>query len=141
MVKNKLPRRFRRLASFFEQDTSGAVSVEFVLWVPVFILILLLIADSSMLLLEQTRMWQIANNTSRSVAVGRITPDSAPDFAKSQSRFGANYTVIVTTNGGVVVTQIAVPIRIVSFTRVFAFAGDSIMSVKVIQRIEPTTSS
>lgn len=86
-------------------------------------------------------MWQIANNTSRAVAVGRISSDSAPGFAKSQSRFGDSYTVDVVTNGGIVVTQIAVPIGIVSFTKIFSFAANGTMTVKVLHRIEPTTSS
>ena len=129
--------KFTKYISEFRSDDSGAVTVEFVLWVPVFMTILWLVADASLLFFSNTKMWRVASDTTRQVAVGALDTAEAEAFARNRSAQGKHYLVNVTSNGTIVTTNISIDIGDVSFTKLFAFAIGSKMSVTVVQRMEP----
>ena len=49
--------RLKQLIRDFD-DESGATTVEFVLWVPVFMFILMITVDVSLLFLRQSNLWK-----------------------------------------------------------------------------------
>ncbi len=59
------------------RDERGTATIEFVLWVPIFAVILLAAVDATVLYLHHTEMWNVARDVGRSVAVGQITEDEA----------------------------------------------------------------
>ncbi len=46
----------------------GNISVESVLWFPVYMLVISLVFDATMLMMGQTQLWSVASDASRMVA-------------------------------------------------------------------------
>lgn len=126
--------------SRFAKDESAAVTVEFVLWVPVFVLILAITVDASVLFMTQANLWSIARDTTRRMATGALGADGdAEAYARSRMGSGweASTTVTATVNANYAVITFVVPIADVSpFNIVNAFTSGEI-TVELAQWIEP----
>ena len=71
----------------FLNDQRGVVTVEFVCWVPVYLMIIALIVDVSFLFFGQTGLWSTAHDTSRQMAIGEMTIEQGKQYASSKSSF------------------------------------------------------
>ncbi len=58
----------------FLRDEKGAVTIEFVLWVPIFVGLFVLVTDASIIYLTHSEMWSVARDTTR-----RMTTGPSPD--------------------------------------------------------------
>ncbi len=56
--------------SGFLRDETGSATIEFVLWVPVFAILLIATIDATVLYLQHTEMWNVSGDVARRVAVG-----------------------------------------------------------------------
>ncbi len=63
--------------SQFLRDEHGTATIEFVLWVPIFVVILVAATDATILYLHHTEMWNVSRDVARRVAVGDITEADA----------------------------------------------------------------
>jgi len=77
--------RLKQLIRNFSDD-SGATTVEFVLWVPVFMFILMITVDVSLLFLRQSNLWYVARDMARQASLHQFANyadfgyDSAEDY-------------------------------------------------------------
>ena len=76
-----------KIGSFLRRERGG-VTVEFVLWVPVFFSLVLLSADASLLFLRQSNFWTVSRDTARIVARHGMETEAAEDWAAEQARIG-----------------------------------------------------
>lgn len=76
-----------KFGSFFRRERGG-VTVEFVLWVPVFFSLVLLSADASLLFLRQSNFWTVSRDTARIVARHGMGAEAAEDWAAEHARIG-----------------------------------------------------
>lgn len=123
----------------FRKAETGAVSVEFVLWVPVFILILAITVDASILFKTQANMWTVARDVGRQMSTGLYSNTQATTYAQEQfAAWGISGSVNVSqTNDNVSVT-VSVPVSaVVPFNIVGAFTDGNIVA-SVVQRKEPS---
>lgn len=65
--------RSRSLFRRFLKDEDGAVTVAAVLWLPFFVMILLMVADLTMIFYGQARAQEVAENVNRSLSVGQYS--------------------------------------------------------------------
>ncbi len=124
----KKPRRSSRWAAL--RDESGSVSVEFALWVPVIVVILVLVADASAAFLAQASMWQSAGDVSRALATGRVTEAQAQQFISDNTAL----TMQVNWLDDVVVVQLSRPFSGIGTGLALSFVGD--LQVQIAQHIE-----
>lgn len=143
-----VPKRFsearsilrRRLSELKRDEDGGTNTIEFVLWLPIFILILSVVVDVCFMFLAQAVMYDVASDTARRVAVG-----TAPAAARAQAQTNATFNGAVPTvtiddnkNGsGVVEVVISHNVRDVDVVGVFGsvastFASDQ-LSATVLQ--------
>jgi len=54
-------------------DEMGAVTIEFVLWVPIFASLLVFVTDASIIYMTHSEMWNVARDTSRRMSTEEIT--------------------------------------------------------------------
>ena len=66
----------------FISDDRGMATIEFVLWVPVYVILLVAVTDASILYLTHSEMWNAARDTARRISVGAMTAADAPDRAR-----------------------------------------------------------
>jgi Flp pilus assembly protein TadG len=71
----------------FLRDQSGGVTVEFVIWLPAFLLVLMLAVDVSLVFLAQSRLWSVAGDTARRMSIGTLGETAAEAFAASAATF------------------------------------------------------
>jgi len=69
----------------FLQREDASATIEFVLWLPIVILILLLIVDASMLFMSRSQAIRILQDTNRLYSVGQFTSQNPDvDLAKAE---------------------------------------------------------
>lgn len=109
--RQMLRRACLRLRHGWRNDI-GTVTVEFVIWMPVFMFILALTADTCKLYVTQANMWSVARDTARRMTTGQLaTPDAAKTYAADHLLYRTlNYTYTITADGTDDTVQISVPI-------------------------------
>ena len=124
--------------SRFAKDESAAVTIEFVLWVPVFVLILAITVDASVLFLTQANLWSIARDTTRQMSAG-IDDDVA--LANARERMAASWsdetTVVLSRDADVATATFTVAISDVSPFNIVSAFTDGDISVTIQQHLEP----
>ena len=92
-------RRKRGLPGLFRRQ-DGSVTVEFVIWIPIFLFILGFVADASAIYLAQAAMWNVARDCVRRMTTGQYTTNAQVTTCVQQNvLFGAHnasYTVTPT---------------------------------------------
>jgi hypothetical protein len=79
----------------FLGDEKGAVTIEFVLWVPIFVGLLVFVTDASIIYLTHSEMWSVARDTTRRMTTGEITTDNqARDYTAANQFLGSRTYVI-----------------------------------------------
>ena len=95
-----LPRRVRRarprgaLARLL-RDRRGAATLENVLWTPLFVGLVALSADAGLAFHAHSRMWDVARDVARRVAVGELDALQAETYAAGALPGGGLYTIVV----------------------------------------------
>lgn len=122
-------------------DESGSITVEFVLWIPVFMVIIALTVDVSLMFLRQSNMWQVAQDTARQVSTRQIrTEANAVLYAIPRATY-SGYTpeVRVTIDAGqeAVRVVISVPVKSVGVFGVLNIGGENDLVAVVTHRLEP----
>lgn len=96
-LRRILDEQRRRARRFFNVDEDGGTTtIEFVLWLPIFILVLGIIIDVCFMFLAQAIMYDVASDTARSAAIGQfLTNAEAVTFAQDKAKFrGTTPTVV-----------------------------------------------
>lgn len=123
----------------FKKDTDGAVSVEFVLWMPLFMVIIMLIADTSVFFTSQSNYWSVARDTARLASRHALTESAAEIYATQQatSLWGAP-TADVIMNGSTVTVNLSAPASSISIFNTLTFFTDGNLNASITQSMEPT---
>lgn len=128
---------FRR-ARGFRKDADGSASIEFVLWMPVFMFILMLTIDASILFMSQSNYWSISRDTARLVSRHAITEEQAKTYAEAAAvnKF-ASPTASVTKNGQTVTVVLTSPASQLTVFNLFSFATPYQVEASTTQALEP----
>ena len=121
---------------FFARE-EGAETIEFVLWMPVFVAILLVIVDTSVLYLTQHDMTYIARDTARRMSTGEFDADQAKTHAEGALLNPSDeYTVATSVSGDEVTISITTSVADAGMVGVFAPFATNVTS-SVTMRREP----
>ncbi len=77
-------RKWRSFRAFFRHESGGS-SIEFVLWMPIVVLVLVLIVDSSMLFMSRTQAIRVLQDTNRLYSVGQFTGTTTERITQAQN--------------------------------------------------------
>lgn len=72
----KIPFQLRINSKTFRSDETGTVTVEFVLWLPILLILISLVADASMIFYGKAHALRIVQDGNRSYSVGRLSNDT-----------------------------------------------------------------
>jgi Flp pilus assembly protein TadG len=119
-------------------DEKGSATVEFVLLFPLFSMVLLLLADASLLFLRQTNLMNISRDTARIVSRYAMTPAEAKAYAEAAARTGQSTATAEVTvlNGFVTVTITSDASSAAPFGMVTFAVGDEIVA-QAVSTMEP----
>ena len=127
--------------SAFLRDDKGNQTIEFVLWLPIIVSLMVIITDASILYLTQTEMWNVARDTARRLSTGQLpTEGAAVVYANQQlNLYDPAYVVTVDRNPNDRMT-VVITVDIADAT-VFGYfltpvLGDT-MEARVVMRSDP----
>lgn len=127
--------------SVFLDDERGSETIQFVLFVPLFVFLLVIVADASFLFLSYSEISNVARDTARRMAAGQFTSDQeAVDYAVAHlTMFEAPYDVSASYDPN---SHMAVLIEVgIADAMVFGkFLGpvlDKTLRARVVMRSEP----
>jgi len=125
--------------SKFLGDENGSATIEFVLWVPVFVVILVAATDATVLYLQHTEMWNVSRDIARRVAVGDMSEaDAATAVQNEMFLYSRAYTVATSNPADLNVRiQIQTSIRDASIFGFFEPVLGRYLTANVIMRREP----
>jgi Flp pilus assembly protein TadG len=128
----------RRHIRRFAHEENGTSTIEFVFMVPLFVALVLLVTDASLLFLRHSTLMNISRDTARVVSRHAMSPADAQIYAANAATTGkSGATAQVTIANGFVTVVLssdaasAAPFGIISFA-----LGDTI-SVTAISTMEP----
>lgn len=126
MVLLRLP-RFRRLCDLARKD-EGSATVEAILWLPIFFLIIGLATDVTMIFHANSRALRVVEDVNRAISVGRITSltEAQADIVKMLPNY-AHVTAVVKVSNGVITSKVTIPVSsVVVIGAVKSLIGQSI---------------
>lgn len=135
--------KWSEIKTFLRRE-DGSSTIEFVLWLPIVILILLLIVDASMLFMSRSHAIRVLQDTNRLYSVGQFTGETleerltkAQNYALNRLRgFSPSATATTTETERVVRTQATMRIREIAQVGLLGMAFDSEMVVAAEHRVE-----
>ncbi|MGQ0610217.1 MAG: TadE/TadG family type IV pilus assembly protein [Paracoccaceae bacterium] len=113
MLKS-LPARWRG----FCRGESGMASVEAVIWMPVFILLIAVVADTSAIFGRQAEALRVVQDANRSLSLGRfLTIEETETYIQSNiASISPNATVDTVIVAGIITTTVVLPISDIGIT-------------------------
>lgn len=140
MMSNRGRRTWLRKLRAFGAERDGTVTVEFVIWLPVFLALILLTADISLAFMRQSNFWTVSRDTARIVARHGLNPVAAEHYAARLAAFG-NYTPDVSVKVDQLASTVTVTItgqaeKLAPFGVLGLAVGDTV-SAQVVQTLEP----
>lgn len=82
----------------FMHDERGSATIEFVLWVPVFVIILVAATDATTLYLHHTEMWNVSRDIARRVSVGDMSEADAANAVQNEMFLYSDAYTVATSN-------------------------------------------
>jgi Flp pilus assembly protein TadG len=142
--------KLSKLKAFLRQE-GGSATIEFVLWLPIVMAILLLVVDSSMLFMSRSHAMRVLQDTNRLYSVGQFTSNQqdieaaraerlakARDYALSRLR-GLSPSATVTAaevGNGVVRTTATMSTKEIAAIGFLGMMIDTTMVVSAEHRVE-----
>ena len=135
---------FARLKRF-ARDESGFITIEAVLWIPFFLIILMLITDTSLAFFSKAQAYRIIENGNRAFAINDDSTELATEgwiktqFRNQFARAGsANVTVdtVPDSASGTVSSSLTYRARDVVLFNTLAVLGDWKITVRAQQYVE-----
>lgn len=96
----------------FCRKEDGAATVEFVIWLPVMVFLLGLVADTAMIFGEQARVLRVVQDANRAMSIGRVrtVEDTQSMILAGIVRIAPNASVATTVNGGIISSTVLIPV-------------------------------
>ena len=100
----------KRLLQKFGSQDSGSITIESLLWFPVYLIMAGLVIDSTSIALTQARMQAAVSDAARMVSLGHFTTLQAEDFIESKSLEGERFAADVAIDNGIVSASVQMPL-------------------------------
>ena len=122
----------------FRDDERGGITVEFVLWAPVFAALIAGATDITLAFMNQSNFWNVARDTARIVSRYAMTVDEAKSYAEENAVFAnAAPTAVVTVDATEVIVTITAPASTIDAFGIFGIFKDTTIKAEVRHRLEP----
>ncbi|WP_137703096.1 TadE/TadG family type IV pilus assembly protein [Marimonas lutisalis] len=95
----------------FWQSESGSQTIEFVIWMPIFVFIIIITMNVSMVFYKESQMLRIVQDANRSFSMGRIRTEAGviEYVAEKIAYMNVNPTISTDLSSGIITTQLSVP--------------------------------
>lgn len=119
-------------------DDGGSATIEFVLWVPVAVFLLLLTVDVGQIFLKQAQATRLVQDANRALSVGKLHTAVATDaFIKDRlAGFSTGVTTQTAITAGIISTTTQIPLRDLAITKVLPFGDGAAITIQSSHTME-----
>ena len=121
----------------FLRNDSGSATVEFVLWVPLFAVFLIMVADFTLMLMNHANIWDITRDGARRVAFHELSADEAKEYIATRLSGLSERVEIEASDGDEVVITVHTPVSDVTPFGLYAYTPSGWISTQVTMLKEP----
>lgn len=128
----------RTRLKLFSSSQDGTATVEAVLWLPVFLTLLCLVADTSAIFGREDQIMRIVQNANRGLAVGYFpTAADAQTYISNEVKvFSQNSAVSVAINKGIISSTVSLPVSDLTLTGLIKVFSGLKIQVSASQMLE-----
>jgi len=130
--------RFMGYFERFRRDERGSATIEAVLWLPMFVIFFVMIADVSLVFFRQTEVLRVVQDANRALSVGRFSgPAETEEYVKTAiAPLTTRAQVTTTVNTGVIDTVALVPVEDLVAVGMFNFLNGYNIAVQSNHYVE-----
>jgi Flp pilus assembly protein TadG len=130
--------RLKALLKRFRRDERGSATIEAVLWLPMFVIFFVMIADVSLVFFRQTEVLRVVQDGNRALSVGRFGGAAEVEqFVKDTiAPMTTRAQVTTTVNSGVINTKALVPVEDLVAVGMFNFLNGYNIAVQSNHYVE-----
>ncbi len=125
----------------FLRDDRGSQTIEFILWIPIFVGLLIIVMDATTLYITQTEMENVARDTARRIIKGLPPPLAEVHALNVMGLRDFPYSVVATfdpaTGADVTIAVQTGTVSILGYLHPLAITGTT-LGARVIMRPDPT---
>lgn len=106
-----------RISGFLSQQ-DGSATIEFVMWLPLFLFVFGLIAEASLIFAGETTILRVVQDANRAMSIGRLTTASATEtqIKNNIAKLAPDAQVTTTVTNGIIHSTVSVPVSDLTFT-------------------------
>lgn len=134
-----LPRTFslRSGWSNFRRDDRGSFTVEALIWLPIFVVVLCMTADTAMIYAKQSQVMRVVQDANRAYAVGKFADATATqNYILGRVRpMSPGATAVSSLVNGIITTTVTMPARELMATGMLPMRSGSTVRV-VLQQMK-----
>ena len=99
--------------SKFLRDDRGSFTVEALIWLPIFVVVLCMTADTAMIYAKQSQVMRVVQDANRSYAVGKFADGAATEtyILNLVHPMSPNATASSVLTNGIITTTVTMPAR------------------------------
>lgn len=129
---------FVKQARAFGAREDGAATIEAVLWVPAFVMLLCLVTDASLVFFSQNQAYRTVQDANRNLSVGRLATETDVEiFVESRlENFAPSAQAKASMDTGMISTFVTFPASDVVATGVFTAVFNPVLTVGAQHFIE-----
>jgi Flp pilus assembly protein TadG len=130
--------RFKGYLKRFRRDEHGSATIEAVLWLPMFVIFFVMIADVSLVFFRQTEVLRVVQDANRALSVGRFSgPAETEEYVRTViAPLTTRAQVTTTVNSGVIDTVALVPVEDLVAVGMFNFLNGYNIAVQSNHYVE-----
>jgi Flp pilus assembly protein TadG len=131
--------RVGKEAGRFFTDEDGSFTIESVVWMPIFAILIAIIMNVSMVFYGESQMMRVVQDANRAFSLGRFEDELETEtyILANLDHMDANFTVETTLSGGVITTELSAPAADLMPLNLMTSAFDSVdVSVFAQQLVE-----
>jgi len=100
-------------------NESGAATVEFVLWLPVMMLLFGLVIDTSLIFGRQSQILRVVQDANRAVSIGRLRTEVEAEamIVANIGNIAPNASAETTLSAGIITSLVTIPVSDLTATR------------------------
>lgn len=119
-------------------DDGGSATVEFVLWVPVAVFLLLLTVDVGQIFLKQAQITRMVQDANRALSIGNLRTTTATETMLKDSFAGFSSAVSAQTSvtAGIILTTVQIPLRDLTITRALPLSDGAVITIQSSHMME-----
>ena len=110
-IKKYAISRIGNEARGFFTDEDGSFTIESVVWMPIFAILIAVIMNVSLVFFSESQMLRVVQDANRAFSLGRFENELETEtyILAELDHMGANFTVETTLSGGVITTVLSAP--------------------------------